>query len=1112
MFSSLIQGQNEDITTPNFTPPSPTAYELGKYGEFPIGMFTGTVNFSTPLLEFKTKEITIPLSINYSSSGIKVDQLASTVGLGWSLNSGGVITRVVNQNPDELRDYAPPTNTNDGYFSFEWVDYYNDLSYQVQGISQPLEIDGEPDIFSYNFLGRTGRFTFKNNNQREIVLLDNIGLEVVYNPEQSGGFLIRDENGFKYYFLDVENTKMETIGGSQQYNQLGRWMPTSWYITRIETPTGESVFFDYENVVYNYTTTQSQYATIPANATGIDSGPSCFQPYEQPNESPVIDHPLYVQGKQLRRISSSNPIHGEISLSYDFEHPQVPNYYLVSSIDKIYDINSIPEADDLVETINMNYLTVNQRVFLENVQFQDPDKIYSYEYIDVNNLPQRLSFSKDHWGYFNGKGNTKLYPDLSGVNNVYGNRFASVFASGANKEIDETKAKKGLLKKVVYPTKGYTEIEYESNTEYTSEESSSEANVLIEVETTDISNHTNSETVVLNDVEEAGIYPLDINFSLNYQSSCSTQGPTPDPADRKLFITIENLTNPSQTNIIHRMAGNVGVPISIGNSVSVTEEQSYNDEYFFNLAANDQYEVTVSLFYECLMGRLSFNYPNSSSTLTYTNKKTGGLRVAKTTNYDYDNEYLSAKKYYYASKDNLDRSSGVKGFDPSYYSYYTSVGACDVGGTTNPFCANWKIDYVRLNSGALNALYRTSIATTRYEYVTVSNDAGDLSNGGTEYKYKIASPSMSYNINGIFSPIFSEGQKSWGDGYELQKTLFKVDGSAYKNTYKEINDYIRDVRINDTVTGFKVSRKYNLPCRDFNTNDPEEQQVIIARDELNVTRFYLTSNWAYLKSKTKLTFDENGSNPSTEITSYYYDNEEHAQISRTETVNSKNDLLEEKIYYPDDFDSNLIIEGGNLTTAELNIIDRLKSENQHRTATPIQTVTKKNGSTIYIKRNNYDDFHGQTLQSSLETQKGSGDMEERITYSDYDISGNPQEVSKTNGPNVIYIWGYEREYPVAKIENAFLTDVLNLVDINLLNDPSTSELIMKEELEKIRTGLPQSMVTTYTYKPLVGLTSITDPSGLVTTYNYDDFNRLRFIKDDDWKILKEYDYHYKNTN
>jgi len=87
LFPILTFAQEQNIL-PFYTPPSPTAYELGKYGQMPVGMFTGTPIFDLPLYEYKTSNLTVPISVSYFSNGIKVDQVESKVGLGLSLNAG----------------------------------------------------------------------------------------------------------------------------------------------------------------------------------------------------------------------------------------------------------------------------------------------------------------------------------------------------------------------------------------------------------------------------------------------------------------------------------------------------------------------------------------------------------------------------------------------------------------------------------------------------------------------------------------------------------------------------------------------------------------------------------------------------------------------------------------------------------------------------------------------------------------------------------------------------------------------------------------------------------------------------------------------------------------
>lgn len=74
---------------PNILPPGPTAAELGKYGRVPINLSTGAVNLDIPLLTLKSKNLACPVSLSYYTTGVKVDEVASWVGMGWSLNAGG---------------------------------------------------------------------------------------------------------------------------------------------------------------------------------------------------------------------------------------------------------------------------------------------------------------------------------------------------------------------------------------------------------------------------------------------------------------------------------------------------------------------------------------------------------------------------------------------------------------------------------------------------------------------------------------------------------------------------------------------------------------------------------------------------------------------------------------------------------------------------------------------------------------------------------------------------------------------------------------------------------------------------------------------------------------
>lgn len=65
-----------------------------------VDMYRGTLSYSIPLYVFQGREMNFPVTLSYSANGIKVDQVASNVGLGWNLNVGGGISRIVNGQPD----------------------------------------------------------------------------------------------------------------------------------------------------------------------------------------------------------------------------------------------------------------------------------------------------------------------------------------------------------------------------------------------------------------------------------------------------------------------------------------------------------------------------------------------------------------------------------------------------------------------------------------------------------------------------------------------------------------------------------------------------------------------------------------------------------------------------------------------------------------------------------------------------------------------------------------------------------------------------------------------------------------------------------------------------
>ena len=82
-------------------PNSPEAEAFSKYGNTSVNMYTGTPNIGVPLYTYNGRELNIPINLSYDATGIKVEQTATQVGLGWNLAIGGRISRIVNSLPDD---------------------------------------------------------------------------------------------------------------------------------------------------------------------------------------------------------------------------------------------------------------------------------------------------------------------------------------------------------------------------------------------------------------------------------------------------------------------------------------------------------------------------------------------------------------------------------------------------------------------------------------------------------------------------------------------------------------------------------------------------------------------------------------------------------------------------------------------------------------------------------------------------------------------------------------------------------------------------------------------------------------------------------------------------
>lgn len=167
--------------------------------------------------------------------------------------------------------------------------------------------------------------------------------------------------------------------------------------------------------------------------------------------------------------------------------------------------------------------------------------------------------------------------------------------------------------------------------------------------------------------------------------------------------------------------------------------------------------------------------------------------------------------------------------------------------------------------------------------------------------------------------------------------------------------------------------------------------------------------------------------------------------------------------------------------------------------------------TPYPKNSYGWDGTGGSAGSLYDFQGGSNDdFRYSRTIEMVDSYGNVLQQKNRSDVATSYIYGYGGKRMVAKIEGGTYNDAIALVNMALINNPS-SDAQLRTELEQVRTGLTDAFVSIYTYRIGVGMTSETDTRGRTQTYHYDDFYRLDHVKDHEGNILKKNVYQYRNA-
>jgi hypothetical protein len=493
------------------------------YGQ--VNLPTGAATFSLPIFKWQDNKsrLNTIVDLEYNSgNGLKVNDVASDIGQGWSLIAGGSITRIQAGEPDDQQAFGS-TSPEDitkypaGYLYGDHTAGYSDAlkdypvfpdKNHIYKQDNQVATDKEIDQFAFQFNGRSGIFVIGRNSYGGLgpVTLGDTKLRIWFDKDPSmindsirttiSDFYIQDENGLIYEFAQHELTRvLETeytnasltrkikqpkLGsGDVRYESMfdepndirNPWIINGWYLTKITDP-----------LTLNTITFQYNTRNIIADAGNSIS-------YYHPGNYTIVSHSISVS--KTPRISSISIYDGhQINFNYGAARFDLPGDYALSSLDIKYQNMFLSKY-----VFNEGYIMRNRfgspvsvsekkeaRLYLKSVQkvgvdLKAEDAPYSFDYwlgsgTTGDFVPPPFFHLKDNWGYYNGDQSKAVNNTVISVNSspfkmsnvqLKGLCFLHDGVSGITLCPKDGYAKNGLLKQINYPTGGSLNYDYEQN-------------------------------------------------------------------------------------------------------------------------------------------------------------------------------------------------------------------------------------------------------------------------------------------------------------------------------------------------------------------------------------------------------------------------------------------------------------------------------------------------------------------------------------------------------------------------------------------------------------------------------------------------------------------------
>ncbi|WP_405567956.1 hypothetical protein [Polaribacter sp. Asnod6-C07] len=482
----------------NSAPQPPDVAAFQKVNFVPVSNYTGRVNVGIPIYTINSGLMSVPISLSYNTSGVKVNDMASSVGLNWSLNAGGMISKLTKGMDDFYPIYVKNGSAQPG----GWLSYTDGVNYATS-INQYQ--DAEPDIFTVNAPGISTKYIFKDSYAQNIhgvtyainrlpvpVELEHKGnkIDITYKPHPPSSSVgvtstfgvkgfdnteITSISGVKYSF-GSEETSRSNLAFKGKYTTFSGYRETvsNYKLDKMFDPSSnQTIDFEYEEYVVNfYDETKQSGGTYNGGSEIVFRN----------NGNSTTTYP------KLHRLKKIIYEKGEVEFIYGFNRLDNPDEKALTEI-KVKDIKG-----NVIKHIKLSYDYFQSNINTNSAQSKRLrlDKVYevdqnlnelpghTFTYENTYQMPPRGSYAHDFLGYNNGSYNLSISNPIPKLYLYYHNspftkyiRLTPFYdvnyinvTGNFSLEADVNYAKTYTLKKITFPSGGYNEYEYELNTFY----------------------------------------------------------------------------------------------------------------------------------------------------------------------------------------------------------------------------------------------------------------------------------------------------------------------------------------------------------------------------------------------------------------------------------------------------------------------------------------------------------------------------------------------------------------------------------------------------------------------------------------------------------------------